>query len=98
MTPRTGDITLQIAHTCEVDPADLAEARELLYVVFDDMADDDWEHSLGGMHAIAWHGASIVGHASVIQRRLIHGPAGRQAHAVDVQRVAALGGRRADVA
>jgi aminoglycoside 2'-N-acetyltransferase I len=67
------EITLQIAHTSAVDPAALAEARELLYIVFDDMTDEDWEHSLGGMHAIAWHGTSIIGHASVIQRRLVHG-------------------------
>lgn len=70
--PDIDEIRLQIAHTSAVDPAALAEARELLDVVFDDMTDRDWEHSLGGMHAIAWHGASIVGHASVIQRRLVH--------------------------
>jgi aminoglycoside 2'-N-acetyltransferase I len=67
-----GDIRLQIAHTSEIDTEALAKARELLYVVFDDMTDDDWEHALGGMHVIAWHGATIVGHASVIQRRLLH--------------------------
>jgi aminoglycoside 2'-N-acetyltransferase I len=35
------------------------------------MTDHDWEHALGGMHAIAWHGASIIGHASVVQRQLM---------------------------
>jgi aminoglycoside 2'-N-acetyltransferase I len=65
-------ITLQVAHTSAIAPSALADARALLFVVFDDMADDDWEHALGGMHAIAWHGATIVGHASVIQRRLVH--------------------------
>jgi aminoglycoside 2'-N-acetyltransferase I len=38
-----------------------------------EMTDHDWEHSLGGMHAIAWRGLSVIGHASVIQRRLLHG-------------------------
>ncbi len=33
----------------------------------------DWDHGLGGMHALAWDGASLVGHASVVARRLLHG-------------------------
>ena len=28
---------------------------------------------LGGMHTVVWHEGAIVGHASIIQRRLIHG-------------------------
>ncbi|MEY2553159.1 MAG: aminoglycoside 2-N-acetyltransferase [Ilumatobacteraceae bacterium] len=64
---------LQISHTADLDPAVLAAARALLDVAFDgEMADDDWEHALGGMHAIAWHGDQLVGHASVVQRRLVH--------------------------
>ncbi|MBK5333432.1 MAG: GNAT family N-acetyltransferase [Ilumatobacteraceae bacterium] len=52
----------------------LAQARELLDEVFaGEMTDHDWEHALGGMHAIAWRGSSIIGHASVVQRRLLHG-------------------------
>lgn len=38
-----------------------------------DFTDQDWEHSLGGMHAIAWAGDELVGHASVVQRRMLHG-------------------------
>ncbi|MEY2583416.1 MAG: aminoglycoside 2-N-acetyltransferase [Ilumatobacteraceae bacterium] len=37
------------------------------------MTDHDWEHALGGVHTMVSHHDSIVGHASVIQRRLIHG-------------------------
>jgi aminoglycoside 2'-N-acetyltransferase I len=70
---QTGDVRVQVAHTSELDTAVLADARSLLYVVFDDMTEGDWEHALGGMHAVAWHGNSIIGHASVVQRRLIHG-------------------------
>ena len=36
------------------------------------MTGHDWDHCLGGMHAIAWRGDSVVGHTSVIQRRLFH--------------------------
>ena len=38
-----------------------------------DLDDHDWEHALGGMHALAWEGGELIGHASVIQRRLLHG-------------------------
>jgi aminoglycoside 2'-N-acetyltransferase I len=65
---------LQIAHTADLDPALLGAARALLDKVFgDDMTDHDWEHALGGMHALVSHNDELVGHASVIQRRLIHG-------------------------
>lgn len=65
---------LQLAHTSELAPSVLAQARELLDEVFaGEMTDHDWEHALGGMHAIAWRGTSVIGHASVIQRRLLHG-------------------------
>jgi aminoglycoside 2'-N-acetyltransferase I len=68
-----GEFLLQIGHTAEIDPSVLAKARSLLDMVFEgEMSDHDWEHSLGGMHAIVWHDEAVVGHASVIQRRLIH--------------------------
>jgi aminoglycoside 2'-N-acetyltransferase I len=61
------------AHTSDLDEATRASARQLLYDVFDDMTEHDWEHSLDGIHALAWAGEEPVAHASVIQRRLLHG-------------------------
>jgi aminoglycoside 2'-N-acetyltransferase I len=66
-------IDVHTAHTADLDVATLGAARALLYDVFDDMTDDDWEHCLGGVHALVWEGAELIGHASVIQRRLLHG-------------------------
>ena len=64
---------LQLAHTSHLDATTLEAARALLDEVFgNEMTDHDWEHALGGMHALVWEGGDIVGHASVIQRRLIH--------------------------
>lgn len=64
---------LRVAHTAELDDATLAAARALLYDVFpDDLEESDWEHALGGIHAVAVVDGVLVGHASVIQRRLIH--------------------------
>lgn len=67
-----GGFLLQVGHTAEFDTLVLARARELLFVVFDDMAEDDWQHSLGGVHTVVWHDEAVVGHASVVQRRLMH--------------------------
>ena len=35
------------------------------------VTDDDWEHGLGGIHALAYEDDELVGHASVVQRRLL---------------------------
>jgi len=59
------------AHTAFVAPSVLRTARALLDDVFaGEMTDADWEHALGGMHALAWEEDGLIGHASVIQRRL----------------------------
>jgi aminoglycoside 2'-N-acetyltransferase I len=63
---------LRLAHTADLDATTLTAARALLYEVFDDMEESDWEHCLGGMHALVWEGGELIGHAAVIQRRMIH--------------------------
>jgi aminoglycoside 2'-N-acetyltransferase I len=64
---------VRTAHTADLDAATLATARALLEDVFEgDMSDEDWEHALGGIHALAWEGRELIGHASVVQRRLLH--------------------------
>jgi aminoglycoside 2'-N-acetyltransferase I len=73
-------------HTSELDADTRAAARELLYAVFDDMTEHDWEHSLGGLHALAMDGARVVGHAAIVQRRLLYG--GRALRAGYVEGVA----------
>jgi aminoglycoside 2'-N-acetyltransferase I len=82
---------LIVAHTADLSKATLDAARALLCDVFDgDFDDQDWEHALGGMHAVVWQGDELIGHASVIGRRLIH--AGRALRAGYVEGV----GVRAD--
>jgi len=67
-------VEVRTAHTADVDRGTLGAARALLDAVFEgDMSDHDWEHALGGVHALAWEGGELVGHASVVQRRLLHG-------------------------
>ncbi|MEV8630033.1 GNAT family N-acetyltransferase [Streptosporangium sp. NPDC051023] len=67
-------IKVQTVHTSELDTKTRTAVRALLDEAFEgDLSDDDWEHALGGMHALAWDGAELAGHASVVQRRLLHG-------------------------
>jgi aminoglycoside 2'-N-acetyltransferase I len=66
-------VSIQVAHTADLDAGALTSARALLDEVFGaDMTDHDWDHALGGVHALMWEGGAVIGHASVIQRRLLY--------------------------
>jgi aminoglycoside 2'-N-acetyltransferase I len=65
--------TARLLHTADLDAETRAEARRLLDSAFrGDFTDEDWEHALGGMHAIITHHGAMIAHASVVQRRLLH--------------------------
>lgn len=60
------------AHTADVDDAVLAEVERLLEDAFEGGWDaSDWEHTLGGMHVLVRDEGELVGHASVVQRRIV---------------------------
>jgi aminoglycoside 2'-N-acetyltransferase I len=64
---------VQLADTADLDRRTLRAARALLDEVFAaDMTDEDWEHAIGGKHALVWETGRLVGHASVVPRRLVH--------------------------
>jgi aminoglycoside 2'-N-acetyltransferase I len=66
-------VEVRTAHTAELPPATLDAARALLEAAFaDEFSDADWEHALGGVHALAWEDGELVGHAAVVQRRLLY--------------------------
>jgi aminoglycoside 2'-N-acetyltransferase I len=84
---------VRAAHTADLEIATLRAARALLDAVFeDDMTDDDWEHTLGGVHVLVWEGGELVGHASVVQRRMLH--AGRALRTGYVEGVGVRADRR----
>ena len=84
---------LQVAHTADLDPATLEAAHALLDEVFEGgFEEDDWEHALGGVHALVWEGDELIAHASVVQRRLVH--EGRALRTGYVEGVGVLAGRR----
>jgi len=64
---------LRVAHTADLDEGTLSAARELMDVVFpDDFEEYDWEHALGGMHALITEDGAPIAHASLVMRRIIH--------------------------
>ena len=64
---------LRTAHTADLDPAAREAARTLLDEAFHgNVTEADWEHALGGVHALVWDGPALIGHGSVVQRRLLH--------------------------
>ncbi|MFJ9817807.1 aminoglycoside 2'-N-acetyltransferase [Streptomyces sp. NPDC101151] len=66
-------LPLRTAHTADLDPAELRAVRSLLDEAFDgDFGDEDWDHSLGGMHALVRDGAGPAAHGSVVMRRIRH--------------------------
>jgi aminoglycoside 2'-N-acetyltransferase I len=84
---------LRTAHTADLDPGTLTAARALLDEVFaGEMTDADWEHGLGGVHALVWDGRELIAHGSVIQRRLLH--RGRALRAGYVEAVAVRADRQ----
>ena len=85
---------MRTAHTADLDTATLTAARSLLDAVFKgELTEHDWEHALGGVHALVWEGDELIGHASVVQRRLLHG--GRALRTGYVEGVAVRADRQA---
>jgi aminoglycoside 2'-N-acetyltransferase I len=84
---------LQIAHTASLRAGELRAIRALLDAAFGgDFSDDDWEHALGGLHAVVWEGDAPIAHGAVVMRRLLH--AGRALRTGYVEAVAVRADRR----
>ncbi len=67
-------IDVHVVHTSALSPPEVGELRALLDRAFvaGGYSDSDFEHALGGMHAVARDGGELVGHAAVVMRRLLH--------------------------
>ena len=81
------------SHTSDLDVGDRRVVRALVDEAFEGaFTDEDWSNTIGGMHVLAWSGDDLVGHGSVVQRRLYTGD-----HALRtgyVEGVAVAGDRR----
>ncbi|WP_329023624.1 GNAT family N-acetyltransferase [Streptomyces sp. NBC_00690] len=65
---------VRIAHTHQLTTAERDAIRGLLDLAFDgDFGDEDWDHCLGGVHALLYDADDVpVAHGSVIMRRVVH--------------------------
>jgi aminoglycoside 2'-N-acetyltransferase I len=68
MTPE-----LRTAHTADLDAGTRSAIRALMDAAFGGVSDDTFENVLGGVHALLVEDGELVGHASVVQRRMLHG-------------------------
>jgi len=88
-----------IAHTAQLTPRELSSVLTLLDEAFDgEFSDQDYDHTLGGMHALLWDGSTLIGHGAVIMRRLLHrepsNPGGRSLRTGYVEGVAVCADHR----
>jgi aminoglycoside 2'-N-acetyltransferase I len=65
-------IELRTAHTADLDTAARSAIRVLMDDAFGGVSDDTFENVLGGVHALLVEDAELIGHASVVQRRMLH--------------------------
>jgi aminoglycoside 2'-N-acetyltransferase I len=72
-----GLLTARLIHTADLDTETRDDAHRMVVEAFDgsevEFTDADWEHALGGMHALICHHGALIAHAAVIQRRLLYG-------------------------
>jgi aminoglycoside 2'-N-acetyltransferase I len=65
--------TARLVHTADLDGTALQRVHDMVSEAFaGDFTECDWEHALGGMHALVWSHGEIIAHASVVQRRLFY--------------------------
>jgi aminoglycoside 2'-N-acetyltransferase I len=67
-----GPATLRLLPTAGLSADELRGIRALMDEAFgsgdEAFADDDWQHALGGVHAVLVEGEMILAHASVVER------------------------------
>jgi aminoglycoside 2'-N-acetyltransferase I len=65
--------TARLIHTSDLDGETLLNVHRLLTEAYaGEFTDADWDHTLGGMHAIIVYRGALIAHAAVVQRRLIY--------------------------
>ena len=66
--------TARLVHTADLDSEARQRVRQMVTDAFaGDFTETDWEHTLGGMHALICRHGAIIAHAAVVQRlSLIH--------------------------
>lgn len=74
-------MNIRRARTADLTATELDDLRRLLDAAFSTadipldewFTEDDWQHALGGTHVLAYDDGRLVGHGSVVDRRLYAG-------------------------
>ena len=65
--------TARLVHTADLKSDARQRAYEMVNAAFaGEFTDTDWDHALGGMHALIWNRGAIIAHGAVVQRRLLY--------------------------
>jgi aminoglycoside 2'-N-acetyltransferase I len=64
---------LRTLHTADLDAGMRSQIRGLMDAAFDGVCDDTYENVLGGIHTLVIEDGELIAHASVVQRRMLHG-------------------------
>ena len=65
--------TARLVHTADLDSDTRQRIHQMVTEAFAaDFTENDWEHALGGMHAVIWHRGAIIAHAALVQRRMFY--------------------------
>ena len=65
--------TARLVHTADLDTETRQHVCQMVTTAFaGGFTENDWEHALGGMHALIWRHGAIIAHAAVVQRRLLY--------------------------
>ncbi|OBY32108.1 GNAT family N-acetyltransferase [Mycolicibacter kumamotonensis] len=65
--------TARLIHTSDLDDETRRGAHQLVIEAYGDRySDAEWQHALGGMHALIWHRGALIAHGSVIRRQLLY--------------------------
>ncbi|MEB3032370.1 GNAT family N-acetyltransferase [[Mycobacterium] nativiensis] len=65
--------TARLIHTSDLDDETRRGAQRLVDQAFADTPDRaEWQHALGGMHALIWHRGALIAHGAVVRRQLLY--------------------------
>ncbi|OHV06531.1 GNAT family N-acetyltransferase [Mycobacterium talmoniae] len=65
--------TARLVHTADLDHETRHGAHQMVVDAYaGEFSDADWQHALGGMHALIWHHGALIAHGAVVQRQLLY--------------------------
>ncbi len=64
---------LRMVHSADLDDRTRLAIRQLMAGAFGKISEDTYQNVLGGVHALLAEDGELIGHASVVQRRMLHG-------------------------